>query len=695
MPPRSTPAALAVLLALYLAAPGLRAQAPNILHVILDDGNDYAWAGDHLPSDLPAFGRLAAEGTRYDACYAPSPVCCPSRVAFLSGKDPNWTGVADNQYVKFFRKHFGSRPVVTLMEHLREGGYYTVGINKVFHNFYRAQFDNDYDQAQPDPLLRERSWNEYLKFKDGNLSPLEVQEFPTTGYRWGRVADADEGKLADYRAVDGAIAVLQHYVSDPAAFGGRPLSLTVGLVKPHVPHQVPARYFPPQYEPNPLAATAVNYRTDANPGGWPLPAYGPGGADAVWSALPEPAQRMAWQSGRHQDAAEAWAAAASASSPLSAPELLGVLTANANMAYYASMRFADAQIGRLLDALDSLGLAANTVVIVHSDHGFSQGEHRHWAKNSLWETDGRVPLVIRDPRDPVARAVREPVSLLDLFPTVSALAGLAPPVVDGDPDYLDGRDIWPLRTGAPGTRAAHTVVEFNKDTTTDCTWGRAVYEAGWHLIEVPYNPDPGCAPDSAAPVHLLYHLDEDPGEWTNLAEDPAAAFIRQCLVSRLDDPRPQDRWRVRIGGALPDTVGLDEWLGLSAELRDPDGLPAAPPAGTDFIWQLDLIPWNAAGGASVNLNTGWLPEAAVLARGRFRVQLYWRVVSTGQVLAFDTRTFAVRPPAPRAGTWPSAEGLPCAAEGWHDLWGRPLAAPRPGAVSLDACGRAVWTPPGR
>jgi arylsulfatase A-like enzyme len=688
---------LLMLFALWAKTP-LQAQtttaAPNILYIIVDDLNDYLWAGDQRPNDLPNLAALAAEGVRYDACYSTSPLCGPSRVSFLTGKDPDWTGVYRNQYVKFFRKYFGARPVMTSMEHLREEGYYTVGINKVFHNLPRAQFDNDFDASESDPLSRDLSWNEFLKFKDLNYTLEEPAHFfEGTGYRWGRIIDAHEDRMADTRAVGGAIAVLSRYADDPADFGGRPLMLTLGIVKPHTPHMVPAKYFPPQFEGDLLSATTINYQTTTNPGGWPLPDYGPGGAQAVLDQMHPAAEIMSTQNGNHQGNTEAWALAQDAGAPLTAEGLRKGVMANANMAYMATARYVDAQIGRLLFALDSLGLESNTVVVFHSDHGFAQGEHRHWAKKALWETDSRVPLIIKDPRESGGQVVRTPVSLLDVFPTLCDLAGVDYPTVDGNPDYLDGRSVWPLRNNPISSRAAHSLFEMNDDPSLYCGLQRSVFEGDWHLIQMDYRPSGDCS-DPADTVELLFNLAEDPYEWEDLSTGFANRGILDYLRTRIEEPTPQDRWTLKITHAGSDTVDQDDAVSFSAQLYDADGVPVSPTAGTTILWQLAPFPYNTATGTSASFHMNTLPLSVLADASYLRVHAYWLDFSTREILGFDTKSLHLDlSGAPLAKTLPKSvpspeQPLDC--DRWFDLLGRPIEGPIPGQVSFNACGQGIW-----
>jgi arylsulfatase A-like enzyme len=651
----------------------------NVLWIVADDLNDYIWAEEERTTDAPNLAQLAERSARFDACYVNSPLCCPSRVSFMVGKTPAWTGVQNNTYEKYFRKHFNGQPVVTLPEHFKANGYYTVGINKIYHNFQRSNFDNDFDYLQPNPLLRAGSWNQFYKQREGNLTPTDRDQLEGLGYAWGRLPEADEALLADQRAVNRAMQVLETFAENPAAFGNRPLMLAVGLISPHVPHQAPQRFFPEAYVPFIPAASTVNYLSPENPDGWPLPDYGPGGSAAVLGQLPPAAQAMAVHNAEHQTSFDQFALDNAALTSFSPEQLRLLRMANANMAYHAAIRYFDYEVGRLLQALDTLGLADNTLIVLHSDHGFSQGEHGHWAKNSLWETDLRVPLILYDPRQPVGQRLANPVSLIDLFPTLCDLAGLPRPVVAGDSSYLDGQSLVPLLQGAGQPRPVVSEINMNGDPRLGCGVSRSVLSDEWHYLELAWEPSGACFEDSISYVPLLYHLATDRLEWFNVADEPGNALVQAYLKGQLQQgngaPVPAYTLQLvqeaagstgavggagtgavsgagtgavggagtgAVGGAVsivsPDSV---LWLGTRVRTAAGDSVGTLPP-NLSIRWQVVLDDdVYAFHGASLSLDFNALPDSAWVGLDWIRVDAYLWDAVLRQIVSLDSQVFGL------------------------------------------------------
>jgi len=688
----------------------------NVLWIVADDLNDYLWAEEERTMDAPFLAQLAERSARFDACYVNSPLCCPSRVSYMVGKTPAWTGVQNNTYEKFFRKHFNGQPVVTLPEHFKANGYYTVGINKIYHNFQRSNFDNDFDFLQPNPLLRAGSWNQFYKQREGNLTPSDRDQLEGLGYAWGRLPETDEALMADHRAVNRALQVLETFAENPAAFGNRPLMLAVGLISPHVPHQAPQRFFPEAYVPFIPSASTVNYQSPENPDGWPLPDYGPGGSAAVLALLPPAAQAMAVHNAEHQASFDQFALDNAALTSFSPEQLRLLRMANANMAYHAVIRYFDYEVGRLLQALDTLGLADNTLIVLHSDHGFSQGEHGHWAKNSLWETDLRVPLILYDPRQPVGQRLADPVSLLDLFPTLCDLAGLPVPIVAGDSSYLDGQSLLPLMAGGALPRPVVSEINMNGDPRLGCGVSRSVLTDEWHYMELAWEPSGACLEDSITYVPLLYHLATDRLEWFNVADEPGNALVKAYLKGQLQQGNgaPVPAYTLQLvpeGGSGAGFVGepvssvsADSVLSLDTRVRTAagDSVGALPP-NLSIRWQVvlqdDVF---AFSGASLSLDFSVLPDSALAATDWIRVDAYLWDAVLRQVVSLDSQIFGLlhaREAAGSAGAgeegFASAIGQfsapPCALSPeqqtqFFDLYGRLVEAPRPFQLYLDACG---------
>ncbi len=688
--------ALFILTSLHPAA--FAQSPPNFLFIIADDLNDYIWAGEERTQNTPNLAQLAENASRFTACYANSPLCCPSRASMMTGKSPLSTGLSNNEYVNRFRKHFPGQTVITLPQHFKENGYYTVGINKIYHNFQRKNFDNDYDVLEPNPLLRIGSWNTFFKQPESRTTTLDRDQMGTIGYIWGRISDDQIGNLADNRAVNRALYTLQAYQSNPSAFDNRPLMLTVGMISPHVPHIVPERFFPDQYIGNLQTATSINYQTEEHPDGWPLPDYGPGGAGAVLNALPIAAQHMATQNNPHQATFEAFAAAYAHLSPLSEEELIFTRMANANMAYTAATRYFDYEVGRLLRGLDSLGLAENTVVVLVSDHGFSLGEHRHWAKNSLWETDTRVPLIIYDPRQTHARVIDEPVSLLDLYPTFCDLAGLPYPSSSGDPNYLEGHSLLLLMQGSTLARPIISTVSLTGDNRLKCQPSHSVFTRDWHYMQIPYEASGTCNTTDLELTEVLYHLSSDRLEWHNVAELPENALVMNYMQALLaqGNGSPSPDYFLDIGALNGSVVNYEDTLKLKALLRNANGdTLVSLPGGLSIQWQLNADLSLSNLGFTWNIPLGGAADSLINNRRTIRIDAYLmddvgeQILTLASIDIYLQHDDSIDEPAGRLaiGHNPDCELSPEQQGIFYDLQGRLMERPQPFQPYLDACGQ--------
>lgn len=339
---------------------------------------------------------------------------------------------------------------VTLPQLFMKHGYRVVGGGKIFH----GGFD--------DPA----SWHEYFK-KAGDPKPNKVPAngiSNTAHFDWGPLDVADE-KMDDHRVVSWAIDELNKKHD-------KPLFLACGIFRPHLPWYVPKKYFD-QYPVDRVTLPKVN-------------------ADDL-DDVPPPGKRMARPDGDHKKVVES------------------DNYHRAVQGYLASIAFADAQVGRLLDALDDSPLADNTIVILWGDHGWHLGEKLHWRKFTLWEEADRAPLMIVAPgvTKPDSKCVRT-VSFIDIYPTLADLCGL--PVGK----HLEGASLRPLLE--------------NPDAAWDwpaiTTHGRnnhAVRTERWRYIRYSDGSEE------------LYDHDADPLEWTNLAGEPAHASLKQELARSLPD----------------------------------------------------------------------------------------------------------------------------------------------------------------
>lgn len=369
------------LVVLLIAPFASAADKPNVLFIMADDFRpELATYGS--PALTPNLDRLAKRSVQFNRAYCQQALCNPSRSSLLTGRRPDSLGLWCNN------DHFRDRQpdVMTLPLWFKDHGYTTRCVGKIFHNWHTA--------VKGDP----RSWSapEFLHYANhgddkpqvpGDLPPdhatapkCECRDVPDEAYYDGRVAAA-------------AIRVLGEMKEQP-------FFLAVGFWKPHAPFNAPKKY-------------------------WDL--YDRAKLPPLNPARPEGAPEIAFHDGR---------------------ELRGIppkqLTFTLEQAaeirhgYFANISYMDAQLGKVLDALDKSGQAERTIVVFAADHGYHIGEHSLWAKTSNFEHDAHVPLMISAPG--VSRPASQSdslVELLDLFPTLVDLCGLP------KPEGLEGASLSP------------------------------------------------------------------------------------------------------------------------------------------------------------------------------------------------------------------------------------------------------------
>jgi iduronate 2-sulfatase len=434
---------------LLLATSAPQDRKPNILFIAVDDLRPTLGCYGNPVVKSPNIDRLAARGIRFDLAYCQYPLCNPSRASMLSGRLPTTTGIMDN--TMWFRKAMPD--VVSLPELFRKNGYASLRAGKIYH----GGLDDDRAwTAGGEPLQEQKP-----------RTPEQNAQRQKHSDRWEAVEGGGE-KLPDYRTAGAAIDYLEKNKDNP-------FFLAVGFVKPHSFYQAPKSYFD-LYDASKLALPADFA---------PRPTVGPG---VTAEALSPNGDAFI---GR--DASEA-----------EAREFL--------RAYYACVSWMDAQVGRVLEALDRLNLASKTIVVFWGDHGYHLGEKGKWSKhNSLYEVGTRVPVIIATPDGKNGgTACRRTVELLDLYPTLAELAGLSAP------EGLEGKSLSPLLRdpAAAWDKPARTVTKRGK------IFGRTVRTERWRYTEWTGGAE-------------LYDHAADPNEVKNLAADPALAATVAELRAKL------------------------------------------------------------------------------------------------------------------------------------------------------------------
>lgn len=427
---------------------------PNVLLIISDDLNNSLRCYGHPVARTPNIDRLAERGVRFDRAYCQFPLCNPSRASFMTGRRPDANGVINNSI--HFREKLPN--VLTLPQLFQKAGYFAGRVGKIYHYGVPGQIGTDGLDDTP-------SWDLRIN-PSGRDKDDEDEVVQYTGKKGSLGASICymAAKGTDLEQTDGKIATEVIRLLEERK--DRPFFLACGFFRPHVPCIAPQAYF----EQHPQSTLSLPKLT--NLAGYPAPAL------------------------------------------IVDPPNYGLTTeqlTNFLQAYHASVTFMDSQVGRLMEALDRLGLRDNTVVVFFGDHGWLLGEHGQWQKMSLFEESARVPLIISAPGTKGAGKVSvRTVELLDVYPTIAALAGL-------DPAGAEGASLVPLLQDlqASWNKPAYTQVTRNRAGGRPAKreagfMGRSVRTERWRYTEW----------DGGRKGVELYDHDKDPKELRNLAADP-------------------------------------------------------------------------------------------------------------------------------------------------------------------------------
>ncbi len=585
-------------------------EKPNIILIVFDDMNDWTQPlGGHPQTVTPTLSTISDLSTNFTNAYCSGPVCAASRTSFLLGKNPSYTGVYNNEEFNDldFRANFPpEKYIITLPEYLKDhGGYYTMCLNKIFH---ADQNLNDYDTITPDPCAKLLSWNEmiYAGNDGGVISTGESQDEDIATFEWAKLDDSFNSEMQDYTMTDEANAFLENYDENPADYCNKPFFLALGYHKPHLQLYIPDQYYLPYYVSDFNDAPfeiPYNYPVNAYPFNGVVLSPQPEDEYADFEELGFVGKSLA-STGVHNDFIE-WGNNMAADIILSdtldtesTAEILGKSKiANATMAYLAAIQFVDAQLGRFWDELNTHpDILNNTIVIVISDHGYSLDEKKHWKKNTLWETDIRVPFMIADMRDPVHATSAVPVSLLDLFPTLCDITGNPYPLFPDSTDYLEGKSLLPLLS-EPDLRYESPVLttyraEAGKQAS--CYEQYSVHNNRFHYIRYRSNNVSGevaCSDSNSVYEEELYEIglqrNTDPNEWNNIATDTDYLPVKEYLSEWFPGGPMYNKktFNPEIKSSSDDClVSAGQTVTFDFDLYDSTGVMIAPPEGYAYYW---------------------------------------------------------------------------------------------------------------
>lgn len=442
----------------YSACTAAEPEKPmNVLFLVADDLNSWLLEdADRYTGKVvaPNLQKLAASGVNFTRAYTAAPVCSPSRTAFFSGVSPWHSGHYHNALQ--VQKSEPLNKALSLAGCFKQAGYTTAGFGKITHGW---------DQKE--------NWDMKLGHKRDPAPPgAPLTPIGRGEQDWGPIHLA-EADMNDTGNVDAAIAQLQKKHD-------KPFFIALGTFNSHMPWYVPQNYFDmfPMDEVT-TPRLLKNDLDDVPPLGVAVTA---GKSRFVDSVL---------EHGLHKEAVQA---------------------------YLATTAYVDAQMGRVLEALDRSPHKDNTIVVFLSDHGFHLGEKHHWQKATLWEEATHCLLMFRVPGTTDRGSVSQRfVSLQDVYPTLAELCGLE------SPSYLDGQSLVPLLEDPDAQWDS---------TSITCLSDKSRPEQGYVTIR----NEIGRYIRYEQGQEEFYDTSRDPREWTNQIDNPKYASAINKLRASLPSP---------------------------------------------------------------------------------------------------------------------------------------------------------------
>jgi iduronate 2-sulfatase len=491
---------------------------PNILFIPVDDLRPELGCYGCQTIKTPCIDRLATLGVTFERTYCQQAVCNPSRASLLTGLRPDSIRVWD--LYTGFREHMPD--VVTLPQYFKDHGYTSIGLGKTFHNnipdsiSWTAKPHIDGFPFDPDAVYLTAENLKIQEDKKQRMIAQGISRIDPLGHWYIKANAVEIADCSDEDYFDGAQTTLAIRMMKELAVQGKPFFLSVGYYRPHLPFNAPRKYWDLYSRDSvPLAGNQFV------PAG--SPSYAIHGDQELRSYddchdLPRPREQP-WDVKRQRELVHG---------------------------YYASVSYIDAQIGRLLDALDALDLARNTIVVLWGDHGWKLGEHNGWCKQTNYETDTRVPLIISG-KGVKAKGSRcsALTEFVDIYPTLCEMAGFEVP------EHLQGTSLVPLladpalewkqaafsqfllgRFGPPSDRLQERMgyaIRTDRYRYVEWfAWDRELEEKGELLNRE------------------LFDHESDPGENVNIAGDPAHGQTVEELSLQLERG-----WRYAVPGDHP------------------------------------------------------------------------------------------------------------------------------------------------
>lgn len=482
----------------WMGLSDVSAERPNVLLLLVDDLKPAMGCYGDAAAKTPQMDRLAARGMRFDLAYCNQAVCAPSRFTLMLGAHSTSTGL----YGLGSQLRQVLPDAVTLPQHFAEhGGYRTESIGKVFHIGHGNEGD---PQSFSVPHFKDL----VIEYRDPASTAggqLTREEALFTNQKLDQIRSLPRGaafespEVEDEAYADGRVAAETIRRLEVAKARrekeGTPFFIAAGFVRPHLPFSAPKKYWD-LHDP----ATLPMPKFEDHPAGSPKVANKRGGEIAAYEPVPEDREAVYSEALKRQ--------------------LIH--------GYYASTSYVDAQIGKVIEALDRLGLAENTVIVLWGDHGFHLGDLGIWTKHTNYEQANRIPLLMIAPGVTAAGSVTQQLaSSVDVFPTLAELAGLPPPI---GPQPVDGVSLVPVLRDPKVRVGDHAFHVF-----PNAKIGRAIRTERYRLVEWRNPSEP-----PASAEWELYDYEEDPLETRNWAnEKPEALAELKAILARYPGAVPK------------------------------------------------------------------------------------------------------------------------------------------------------------
>ena len=435
---------------------------PNVLFIAVDDLRPELACYGKQQIHSPNIDRLAKSGVLFERAYCMVPTCGASRASLMTGIRP-----ARNRFVNYLTWAEKDAPgITTLNTQFRQNGYYTVSLGKVFHH------PTDNSEGWSEPAWRPEGVPWYRRPENQQLhEKRQKQGRRTRGPAW-EAADVPDDAYADGVLAERAIDDLRRLKGKD-----QPFFLAVGFFKPHLPFIAPQKYW-----------DLYDHDDVHLPDNYHVP------KDAPKESIHSSGELRAY-------------AGIPAKGPVSKETARNLIHG-----YYACVSYTDALIGKLLDELDRLELADNTIVVLWGDHGWNLGEHTLWCKHSCYETSMHIPLIVRAPGVRGDQRTSAPTESIDVYPSLCELAGLSLP------DHLQGRSFAALLRNPQTEWKSAAVGRYrNGDTIRTSTFRFTEYTDGKGKLV----------------SRMLYDHSADPGENVNVAEDEGRKEAVTALTEEL------------------------------------------------------------------------------------------------------------------------------------------------------------------